>query len=83
MQILIFTKKFMQIQDLKLRNGLSIKYVAFESTNIDDLLLIARYRILNFTTSLVIDDRGKVLLKMRGTVPTSYINKLCTGVGND
>jgi hypothetical protein len=82
MQILIFSKNEKH-PTIPVRPGLSIRYIMFNTNVLEDLLLIARYRILNFPTSLVIDDRGKVLLKMRGTVPTSYINKLCTGVGND
>jgi len=79
MQVLIFSKSDRHAT-IPGRPGLTIRYIRFNTNVLEDLLLIARYRILNFTTSLVIDDRGKVLLKMRGTVPPSYVNKLCVGV---
>ena len=77
MEILVFTRKESNIKFKKVREGLTIRQIPFSSRKLDDLLIIAKHRILNFPTSLVIDGNGKVLLKMHGTVPMSYVNTLC------
>jgi len=72
--ILTFTKNSSKIPALPQRPGLEFKHVEFESNDLDDLLLIAKYRIINFPTSLIIDDRGKVLLKVKGSISSKYID---------
>ncbi len=52
------------------------QYVDFNSTKLDDLMLIAKYRILDFPTTLVIDLNGKILLRMRGVVSNKQISDL-------
>ena len=76
MQLLFFTRHADNQQPF-VREGLSIKHVTFDSNDLEDLLLVAKFRIVNFPTSLIIDNKGKVLLKMYGRVPVSYVNDLC------
>jgi hypothetical protein len=78
MQVLVFTNGHKR-PTIPLREGLTIRYISFDTSSLDDLLMIARFRIVTYPTSLIIDNRGKVLLKMHGSVPASYINNLSGG----
>ena len=73
MQILVFTKGGGKVPNIPTRSGLRSQHIQFETTLLDELLLIAKYRIINFPTSLIIDNKGKVLLKVRGSIPSSYV----------
>ncbi len=75
MTILLFTKNENKIPSFPKRPGLEFKHIRFETSDLDDLLIIARYRIINFPTSLIIDKRGKILLKIKGSIPSTYIDK--------
>jgi len=76
MQILVFTKNGCLTPTIPQRDGLEIKHVHFESTLLDDLLLIAKYRIINFPMSLIVDGRGNVLLRVKGAIPGRYFDSL-------
>jgi hypothetical protein len=69
MKILTFTRDGQKTPNVPLRDGLQLQHVVFESNKLEDLLLIAKYRVVNFPTSLVIDDTGRVLLKVKGSIP--------------
>ena len=69
MKILAFTRDGQKIPNIPLRPGLQFQHIVFESNKLEDLLLVAKYRVVNFPTSLVIDDSGKVLLKVKGSIP--------------
>ncbi len=75
MQLLLFTKNNNKVPIFPNRPNLEFKHIQFETSNLDDLLIIARYRIINFPTSLIIDKRGKILLKIKGSIPSTYIDK--------
>lgn len=74
MRIIVFSKNGRKIPKLPNRPGLETKHISFNTSNLEELLLIARYRIINFPTSLIISDTGKVLLKVKGSIPNSYVN---------
>lgn len=76
MKVITFTRSNRKIPSISLRPGLEFQHVTFESSNLDDLLLIAAHKIVDFPTSLVVDGRGKVLLKVRGAIPRYYLNSL-------
>ena len=76
MRVLLFTRNGTKVPKLPERSGLEFKHIKFESNNLDDLLEISRFRILNFPTSLVIDEKNRVLLKVKGSIPGKYIDKL-------
>lgn len=76
MKILVFTKKGQETPSFPQRPGLEVQHVCFNSSKLDDLMLVAKYRILNYPSTLVIDSRGKVLIKMRGSVPDNYLDTL-------
>lgn len=73
MKILIFNRNGCKVTPLK-RDDLDIKYISFESTILDDLMLVAKYKIFDFPTSLIIDNHGRILLKIKGTLSEDYIN---------
>ncbi|MCK5605451.1 hypothetical protein KAR91_26400 [Candidatus Pacearchaeota archaeon] len=75
MQIIVFTNNGRKIPKFPNRPGLETKHVSFDTTALEELLLIARYRVINFPTSIIIDNRGKVLLKVKGSIPNSYVDK--------
>jgi hypothetical protein len=65
----VFTREGQKVPSVPDRPGLQWQHVVFESNRLEDLLLIAKYRIVNFPMSLVIDNTGKVLLKIKGSIP--------------
>ena len=73
MRVLVFTRNGSRVPELP---GIETQHIRFESSKLDDLLVVAKYRIVNFPTSLLIDDRGKVLLKVKGNIPKYYLNSL-------
>lgn len=75
-KILVFTKNSGKVPTCPKRPGLEFEHIQFETNDIDHLLIIARYRIINFPTSLIIDNQGKVLLKVKGSIPAAYMNKV-------
>lgn len=79
MIIYTFTKNGEKLPDLPKRNGLDFKHIRFDSTDLDDLLTIARYRIINYPTSIIVDDKGNVLLKVKGSIPSGYIDRVVNG----
>ena len=76
MEILIFTRNGDRMPRLPSRPGLDIRHIQFESNSMENLLLVAKYRIINFPTSLIIDNRGKILLKVKGSIPDSYVDNI-------
>ena len=76
MKILVFTKNGGVIPPFPQRLGLQYQHVRFESTTLDDLLLIAEYRVIHFPMSIIIDGKGKVLMKVKGTIPDAYVDNL-------
>jgi len=75
MTILVFTRNN-KLPKIELRNDLDVRFIDFDSTKLDDLLTIAKYRVVNCPTSLVIDNRGKIMLRVKGVVPRTYLNRL-------
>jgi hypothetical protein len=77
MKILIFNRNgYRPVVSVPTKPNLNIEYVSFESNVLDDLMLVAKYKILNFPTSLIIDNNGKVLLKVKGMLSENYISCL-------
>jgi hypothetical protein len=74
MKILLFTANGDSPPAFPRRPGLEFEHIRFETNNLEDLLLIAKYRVINYPTSLIIDDRGKVLLKVKGSIPGNYVD---------
>ena len=82
MSILIFIRNGAKVPKITIRDNFDIRFISFDSNILEDLLCIARYKVVNFPTSLIINDGGKVLLKMRGFVPRIYINKFFNTQGS-
>jgi len=76
MIIYTFTRNGTRVPKPPNRKGLDFKHIKFDSTLLDDLMLIAKYRIVDFPTSIIIDDHGKMLLKVRGSIPGNYVDSL-------
>jgi hypothetical protein len=76
MRIVLFTRNGGKLPSIPIRDGLEFLHVPFESSDLNNLMLIAKYKILNYPTSLVLDSKGKVLLKVRGALPTSYVDSI-------
>ncbi|MGW8180775.1 MAG: hypothetical protein ACWGQW_18745 [bacterium] len=76
MIIYVFTKNGEKLPTLPQRDGLDFKHIRFDSTDLEDLLTIARYRIISYPTSIIVDDKGNVLLKVKGSIPSSYIDNI-------
>ena len=78
MKILVFTKKYKDEVDFPqdVREGLNVEHISFDSTKLDDLLKIAQYRVINYPTSIILNNKGKVLLKIRGSIPDGYVNNI-------
>jgi len=75
-KIIVFTKNDGSTPSFPRRSGLEFRHVQFESVELDDLLLIAEYRVIHFPMSIIIDGKGKVLMKVRGAIPDSYVDNL-------
>ena len=75
MRIIVFTRNGVKPKFPK-REGLECKHIRFDSNKLDDLMAIARFKIVNFPTSIIIDKKGKILLKVRGSIPNNYVDKL-------
>jgi len=76
MTILTFTKNGSKAPAFPNRQGLSFRHIKFETNILEDLLLIAKYRIINFPTSLIIDNAGNVLLKVKGAISNKYVDSI-------
>lgn len=76
MKIIVFTKNNLNTPEFPNRVGLQCQHVSFNSTKLDDLLLIAKYRIVQYPMSLIVDVNGTVLMKIKGTIPDSYVDSL-------
>lgn len=74
--ILLFTKNGECPSNLPNRSGLKFKHIRFCSTDLDDLMLVARYRVIDYPMSIIVDDKGNVLLKVKGSIPESYIDNI-------
>jgi hypothetical protein len=46
--------------------GIEFQHIQFESNKLADLLDIAQYRVINFPTSILLNDKDKVVLRTRG-----------------
>ena len=78
MKIVVFTNNKRKVK-FPIRSGLECQFINFNSTDLNDLMLIAKYRIVNFPTSLIIDSNEKILLKVKGSIPGSYVDNLMAG----
>lgn len=77
MKILIFNKNgYKPFPSIPQRQNLEVQHISFESNVLDDLMLVAKYKVLSFPTSLIIDNNGKILLKVKGILSESYIDNL-------
>ena len=76
MRIIVFTRNGNKPPKCPERPGLEFQHIHFESSKLDDLMIIAKYRIVDFPTSLIINNKGKVLLKVKGAIPGSYVDNL-------
>lgn len=76
MKVIVFTRNGEKIPQFPDREGLELLHVQFSSSKLDDLLLIAKYRVISFPMSIIVDGRGKVLMKIKGTIPESYVDDL-------
>jgi len=75
MRVVVFTKDENREINFPTRPGLEFKHIRFETNDLDELLLIASFRVVNFPTSIIIDNKGKLLLKIRGTISEEYLGK--------
>jgi len=64
MRLLMFTRN--GTKKLNTPPGLDFHHIPFESNRLSDLLDIARHRVINFPTSILLNDRGKIVLRVRG-----------------
>lgn len=76
MELLIFTRNGKKIPKLPQRPGIKFQHIQFESQKLDDLLKVAKYRIFEFPTSLILDNRGRILLRVRGSITNKYIDSI-------
>lgn len=77
MKIILFTRNSeIKSSEFPQRDGLDFQHVQFCSSKLEDLLLVAKYKIVNYPMSLVVDNRGKILLKIKGLISDSYIDNL-------
>ncbi len=75
-KIIVFTRNGEKIPKIPERPGLAFQHIRFDSVKLDDLMLIARYRIVNFPTSIIINGNGKILLRVKGSIPGSYVDNV-------
>ena len=73
-KLYVFSRERYAIPPLPNKEGMEVKHVQFESTKLEDLLLVAKYRIINFPTSVLVDGRDQVLLRMKGILPDRYVD---------
>ena len=84
MRYILFNKHVFDDYLLPDINGIICQRVCFNSNNLNDLLLVAKYKIVNFPSSIIIDKKDKLILKMRGNIPIEYLNELLSKeLGND
>lgn len=76
MQLIIFTKDDEELPDLSQYKDLRFRHIRFSSTDLDDLLLIAQYRIISYPTSIIINDKGSILLKKKGFISLTYLDEI-------
>ena len=60
----------------KYKYNVETVFLDFESTKHEDLLIIAKNRIISAPCSLLFSDAGKILLRVNGIAPKTYINKV-------
>jgi len=74
MEIITFTRDKENLS-CPVRDGLIFRHVVFNSSKLEDLMLVAKYKIVSYPTSIILDSKGHLLLKVRGTIPDTYIDK--------
>lgn len=73
MEIITFTREKENLT-CPIRDGLIFRHIVFNSSKLDDLMLVAKYKIVSYPTSIILDSKGRLLLKVRGTIPDTYID---------
>lgn len=76
MQLIIFTKDDEELPDLSQYKDLRFRHIRFNSTDLDDLLLIAQYRIISYPTSIIVNNKGSILLKKKGFISSTYLDEI-------
>lgn len=77
MQLIIFTRGNKKLPSyLSKYKKLNFKHIRFDSTNLDDLLIIAQYRIISYPTSIIVNNKGSILLKKKGFISLTYLNEI-------
>jgi hypothetical protein len=67
-KLYVFTKGRQDLPRIPNKEGMEVKHIQFESTRLDDLLLIAKFRIINYPMSVLVDGQDHVLLRMKGAL---------------
>ena len=57
--------------------GIPVTYVNFDSTELEELKLVAKYRIVQYPTSILLR-KTKVLFRISGMIPLDYIENYKT-----
>ena len=78
MRYILFNRNMSDDYILPDIKGISCQRICFNSNNLDDLLLVARYGIVNYPSSIIINEKDKLVLKMSGPIPIEYLNELAT-----
>jgi len=60
----------------KYKYNVETQFLSFESTRHEDLLVIAKNRIIDVPCSLLLSNTGKILLRVNGIVPKTYVNRM-------
>ena len=61
--------------DLRLRNG---QVINFFSSKQEDLMLVSKYRVVALPTLVILDDNGRVIMRIVNNIEAQYIIDLCT-----
>jgi len=64
MRLLMFTRNGTKVP--KTPPDIEFQHIKFESNKLADLLDIAQYRVINFPTAILLNDKRKVMLRTRG-----------------
>jgi thioredoxin-related protein len=76
MKIILFTRVNGEVPRLPNRPGLEFKHIHFESSNLDDLMLIAQHRVIDYPTSIIVDNNGRTILRLKGSIPSDYVDTI-------
>ena len=75
-KVIIFTKDSKTIPFLPTKDGVEFRHISFNSSKLEDLMVVARHRVLQYPTTIVFDSSGRVILRLSSIVSEPFLEDM-------